>query len=49
MICEFCNGQTRSKTVQRQHWKGGQLYIIENATAEVCTECGERYFHANGS
>jgi YgiT-type zinc finger domain-containing protein len=46
MICEFCNGQTRSKTVQRQHWKGGQLYIIENATAEVCSECGERYFHA---
>jgi YgiT-type zinc finger domain-containing protein len=47
MICEFCNGQTRSKSVQRQHWKGGKLYIIENATAEVCSECGERYFHAS--
>jgi YgiT-type zinc finger domain-containing protein len=46
MICEFCNGQTRSKSVQRQHWKGGKLYIIENAIAEVCSECGERYFHA---
>jgi YgiT-type zinc finger domain-containing protein len=46
MICEFCHGQTRPKTVRRQHWKDGKLYIVENATAEVCTECGERYFHA---
>ncbi|MEB3295157.1 MAG: YgiT-type zinc finger protein [Synechococcales bacterium] len=46
MICESCNGQTRSKSVKRQHWKNGKLYIIENATAEVCSDCGERYFHA---
>ncbi|MFQ5455716.1 MAG: YgiT-type zinc finger protein [Nitrospirota bacterium] len=24
----------------------GKLYIIENVEAEVCKECGERYFHA---
>jgi hypothetical protein len=23
-----------------------KLYIVENVQAEVCTECGERYFHA---
>jgi YgiT-type zinc finger domain-containing protein len=46
MICEFCNGSTRSKMVRRQHWLNGKLYIIENVTAEVCLECGERYFHA---
>jgi YgiT-type zinc finger domain-containing protein len=46
MICEFCDGNTRSKTVRRQHWLDGKLYIIENVTAEVCSECGERYFHA---
>jgi YgiT-type zinc finger domain-containing protein len=46
MICEFCNGQTRSKSVRRQLWKSGKLYIIENAKAEVCVECDERYFHA---
>ena len=23
-----------------------QLYIVENVEAEVCTACGERYFHA---
>jgi YgiT-type zinc finger domain-containing protein len=46
MICEFCEGQTVKKKVKRQHWLHGRLYIIENVEAEVCTECGERYFHA---
>ncbi len=46
MICEFCDGPTVSKKVRRQHWLEGKLYIIENADAEVCLECGERYFHA---
>ena len=46
MICEFCGGQTKSKRVKRQHWLRGKLYIVENVKAEVCTDCGERYFHA---
>jgi YgiT-type zinc finger domain-containing protein len=46
MICEFCGGHTVSRKVKRQHWLEGKLYIIENVDAEVCLECGERYFHA---
>ena len=46
MNCEFCGGETRPKRVKRQHWLNGKLYIIENMEAEVCSECGERYFHA---
>jgi YgiT-type zinc finger domain-containing protein len=46
MKCEFCGGDTRPKRVKRQHWLNGKLYIVENMEAEVCTECGERYFHA---
>jgi YgiT-type zinc finger domain-containing protein len=46
MICEFCGGQTIKKNVRKHHWLNGQLYIIENVAAEVCSECGERYFHA---
>ena len=46
MICEFCDGQTVPKKVRRQHWLEGNLYIVENVDAEVCLECGERYFHA---
>lgn len=46
MICEFCGKQTVKKKVKKQHWLHGKLYIIENVVAEVCAECGERYFHA---
>ena len=46
MLCEFCGGETRGKSVKRQHWLNKKLYIVENVNAEVCTECGERYFHA---
>jgi YgiT-type zinc finger domain-containing protein len=46
MICEFCQGHTVKKKVKRQHWLRGKLYIVENVEAEVCSECGERYYHA---
>lgn len=46
MICEFCQGKTTKKLVKKQHWLNGKLYIIENVEAEICLECGERYFHA---
>ncbi len=46
MICEFCGGQTAKKKVKRHHWLHGKLYIIENVEAEICSQCGERYFHA---
>jgi YgiT-type zinc finger domain-containing protein len=46
MLCEFCNIPTVSKKVKRLHWYKKQLYIVENVPAEVCPECGERYFHA---
>lgn len=46
MMCEFCGGQTVQKKVKRYHWLHGKLYIIENVEAEICSQCGERYFHA---
>lgn len=45
-MCEFCGGQTAKKKVKRHHWLNGKLYIIENVEAEICSQCGERYFHA---
>lgn len=47
MKCEFCNSETKRKKVRKQHWFKGKLYIVENVDAEVCKECGERYFHAS--
>ncbi len=46
MICEFCNGETIKKKVRKHHWFRNKLYIVENVEAEVCSQCGERYFHA---
>jgi YgiT-type zinc finger domain-containing protein len=46
MKCEFCNSETTARKVRKQHWLHGKLHIVENVDAEVCTECGERYFHA---
>jgi YgiT-type zinc finger domain-containing protein len=46
MQCEFCIGETVRRRVRKQHWHKGRLYIIEQVGAEVCRECGERYFHA---
>ncbi len=46
MICEFCAGETGTRRVRKQHFLDGKLYLVENVEAEVCPECGERYFHA---
>jgi len=46
MKCGFCDGETALRKVRKQHWHKGRLYIVENVEAEVCPECGERYFHA---
>ncbi len=46
MQCEFCGGDTKIKKVKKQHWFSKKLYIVENVEADVCQECGEKYFHA---
>ena len=46
MLCEFCGGRTTLRRVRKQHWFRQKLYILEDVPAEVCVECGERYFHA---
>ena len=46
MKCEFCDGETSVRKVRKQHGHRGKLYLIENVDAEVCQECGERYYHA---
>jgi len=46
MICEFCGGKTIKKKVRKAHWLRRPLYIVDDVEAEVCQECGERYYHA---
>jgi YgiT-type zinc finger domain-containing protein len=47
MKCDFCQGSTKPRRVKKHHRYQGHLYVVENVTAEVCQECGERYFHAS--
>ncbi|MCY3020473.1 MAG: YgiT-type zinc finger protein [Planctomycetota bacterium] len=46
MLCAFCEGRTVRRKVTAPHWLRGKLYIVKNVEAEVCRECGERYYHA---
>jgi len=46
MMCEFCGGETVRKRVRKVHWLRRKLYIVDNVEAEVCRDCGERYYHA---
>jgi YgiT-type zinc finger domain-containing protein len=46
VICEYCGGKTIKRKVRKVHWLQQQLYIVDDVEAEVCQECGERYYHA---
>lgn len=46
MKCEYCGGETAQKKVRKHHWFKRNLYIIENVDAQICSQCGERYYHA---
>lgn len=46
MTCSFCDGETVKKKVRKHHWLKGKLYVVENVDAEVCRQCGERFYHA---
>ncbi len=43
-VCIYCKGKVQPGKVEHVHkWKG-ELYLLENLSAEVCKQCGEVYF-----
>jgi YgiT-type zinc finger domain-containing protein len=46
MICDYCGGKTKKRHVRKHHVYKKRLYVVEKVPAEVCQECGERYYHA---
>lgn len=42
--CEFCDGVTETKSVNRTFKRFGREFDFENIEAEVCPKCGEIYF-----
>ena len=46
MICDYCGGKTKGRPVRKHHLYKKRLYVVEKVPAEVCQDCGERYYHA---
>ena len=42
--CPFCKGSIKEATVDHLHRWGKEIYLFENVTAEVCSQCGETFF-----
>ena len=42
--CPFCKGNIKEETIDHLHRWGKEMYLFENVTAEVCSQCGETFF-----
>ena len=42
--CYFCKGKVVEKKVKVDFRWGDELVVIEDVPAEVCQQCGEKYF-----
>lgn len=47
LICEKCGGKTQTKFVDKNIFHKGREFPVKNIKAEVCSNCGERYFSVN--
>jgi len=44
MKCYYCGGETKPELVTDLYAEGKLYLAIENVPAEVCQQCGERYY-----
>jgi len=42
--CYFCGGQTQEEIVTDLYTEGNLYMAVENVPADVCQQCGERYY-----
>lgn len=47
--CYFCRGRIESQLITVDYRWGDNLIIIKNVPAQVCSQCGEKYFDAEVS
>lgn len=45
--CHFCAGKVKEEEAKVDFWWGDELFIFENVPAEVCQQCGEKFFTAD--
>jgi YgiT-type zinc finger domain-containing protein len=44
--CYFCKGEVVEQATSVDFWWGDDLKIIEDVPAQICRQCGEKYFAA---
>ena len=44
-LCEKCGGETETKLVDKTIFHKGKNVLVENVEAEICADCGEKYFN----
>jgi len=44
--CYFCGGRVKEEEINLDFWWGEKLVIFQNVPAEVCQQCGEKFFSA---
>ena len=42
--CPFCAGRIEQRHVEHVHRWQGELYLLRNVPADVCTQCGDVFF-----
>jgi YgiT-type zinc finger domain-containing protein len=48
MRCVLCrNGETRPGTADKSFSHAGMTLVVKDVPAEICENCGERYFDAD--
>ena len=43
-VCPFCKGRIEQRQVEHIHRWQGELYLLRNVPADVCTQCGDMFF-----
>jgi YgiT-type zinc finger domain-containing protein len=41
--CSACGANLEERTITYTLTKGDEVYIVENVTAWICSQCGEQY------
>lgn len=44
--CDLCGGELEPGKTSLEIWRGDELLIIKDVSADVCQQCGEAYISA---
>lgn len=47
--CVLCNGELKSKIIDREFDVDGQIIVVPNVPVIECSECGEQYLNSDAS